>query len=400
MDIFHPVFYDGLVERRYEQTHPWLTFTYQPRYEAISLRMGEAFSKCQHLSGTPLQPLLAQRLAAVYLAKGVAATTAIEGNTLTEDEVGQIIAGQRTLPDSQQYLQQEVMNVLRVLDRIDQNSRTGAGFTLTPDWLKEQNRTILEGLELPDHVQPGEYTEVGLVIGQTYRGAPPEDIPYLVDRLCAWIDTMREQGRAENIPADIAFFNTVTTAILSHLYLVWIHPFGDGNGRTARALESTILASSGLVPGVSVNLLSDHYNRTRSRYYQRLADSSRRSDLHGFVQYALDGLVDQLREQTSQVREEQRHVMWVNHVHEAFQTETRGEASARRRALVLALPPARTPRAELRHLTARLAEMYAGRSDKTLSHDLNRLRDLDLVEGDARTGYRPQIEQMDAFSPI
>lgn len=49
--------------------------------------LGEAASKCEHIAGVPLRPSVAQELHRLYLAKGALATTAIEGNTLTENEV-------------------------------------------------------------------------------------------------------------------------------------------------------------------------------------------------------------------------------------------------------------------------------------------------------------------------
>ncbi|MDR0285749.1 MAG: Fic family protein [Propionibacteriaceae bacterium] len=383
------------MERTYQQTHPWITFQYDPTYDRVSTRVGEAYSKCQHLAGTPLQPRVAQSLASVYLVKGAAATTAIEGNTLTEGEVDAIINHGKMLPPSQQYLQQEVLNIVGVLKGIQ---HTPADFRLTPDWLKTQNAAILAGLELADHVIPGEYTTTPLIVG-TYRGAPPQDVPYLIDRLCEWVNARTEQGRVDDHP-DIAFYNTVITAILAHLYIAWIHPFGDGNGRTARAIECAILTTSGLVPWVSSNLLSDHYNRTRSRYYDRLAASSRNRDVQGFVQYALDGFVDMLREQITTVQTQQRAVAWVNYVHEMFDHETHGDTSHRRRKLLLALPEAHpTPRAKIRRLTPELAELYAQKSDKTISHDLNRLVQLDLIAGDPKTGYLPRVQIMDAFLP-
>lgn len=51
-------------------------------------------------------------------------------------------------------------------------------------------------------------------------------------------------------------------AVVAHLYLAWIHPVGDGNGRTARLVEFQILLSSG-VPSPAAHLLSNHYNQTR-----------------------------------------------------------------------------------------------------------------------------------------
>ncbi|MDR1266053.1 MAG: hypothetical protein LBK42_10980 [Propionibacteriaceae bacterium] len=68
--------------REYESTHPWITFHHQTRQPKLDLKLGEAFSKCQQLAGTPLRPATADALASLYLAKGVHATTAIEGNTL------------------------------------------------------------------------------------------------------------------------------------------------------------------------------------------------------------------------------------------------------------------------------------------------------------------------------
>ena len=389
--------YRALMARRYEQTHPWITFSYAPIFEQVSMRMGEAFSKCSHLAGTPLQPTVAQQLAGVYLIKGAVATTAIEGNTLSEEEVSEILDNRRKLPPSQQYLEQEIRNVIDVLHGID--SWMGKPWRMTPRWLCDQNRAILKGIDVPEHVVPGEYTSTNLIVG-TYRGAPPEDIPYLIDRLCQWINERIDQGQSAGVPRDQAFFNMATTAILAHLYLAWIHPFGDGNGRTARAVECAILATSGMVPWVSSNLLSDHYNRTRSRYYDRLAAASYRGEVQGFVQYAIDGFVDMLREQIDRVQSMQRLVAWQNFVHERFRGETDGEASRRRRALVLALPDGKpTPRNQLTRLTIDLAVRYANRSSKTLSHDMNRLTELGLVRGDARSGYSPCIDVMDAFLP-
>ncbi len=115
-----------------------------------------------------------------------------------------------------------------------------------------------------------------------YRGAPAEDCQYLVDRLSTWLegDTFRNADR------EYAFALTVACAIYAHLYIAWIHPFGNGNGRTARLLEFLILARSGMVPLPAANLLSNHYNLTRDRYYSRLADASRTLKTTSFLSYA------------------------------------------------------------------------------------------------------------------
>lgn len=385
---------------QYETTHPWLTFKLPDSgHSILSMRLGEAFSKCQHLAGTPLTPRVAQNLSTVYLAKGVMATTAIEGNTLSEEEVQQILANKMRLPQSQQYLEQEVRNIAQVLTAIYQASaQSSEPFRLSSAWLREQNKLILKDIDCDDHVNPGEFTTRPLVVGN-YRGAPPEDVPYLVDRLCDWLNTFLDIVDDPSRTEDDRFVHAFFAAALGHLYIAWIHPFGDGNGRTARALECAVLANSGIMPVVSASLLSDHYNKTRSVYYRRLSEASSYPDgVVGFIRYAADGFVDMLREQITSVQQMQRKIAWISFVHEVFNKETQGDATKRRRMLVLSLPDTPTPSSQLRHLTPALAEMYATKSQKTVSHDVNKLKSLELVRQTPQ-GYVPMIWVMDAFIP-
>jgi len=139
---------------------------------------------------------------------------------------------------------------------------------------------------------------------------------------------------------------------------------------------------------------------TRTRYHARLDAASRGGDINRFVAYAAEGFADMLREQITHVQSMQRQVAWVSFVRKTFQSETDGEASRRRRTLLIALPDgACTPRNKLQTLTGDLALMYANRQDKAVSHDTNRLKQLGLLTGDARRGYKPRIERMDAFMP-
>lgn len=385
--------------RRYEETHPWLTFEFAAQFgrEAqLWALLGEAFSKCRHLTGTPLTPGVARELSAVYMVKGALATTAIEGNTLSEQEARDIYEGHTTLPPSQRYLQQEIENVLAALHELAVRFEAGEQIDLGTDWICEQNRRVLAGLEVDEHVVPGEYAKTALVVGP-YRGAPPEDIPLLMDKLARWLTEFTDG--ADNRPDNLRFYQGFLAATLGHLYLAWIHPFGDGNGRTARLLECAILTKSGLVPWLSINLLSDHYNRTRTEYYRRLDAASKRGDVLGFLLYAAQGFVDLLREQIRTVQTQQVRVSWVNFVHEAFADEPNTEACARQRALLFALDPDGSPLRSLRRLTPELAERYAGKDDKTVTRDINKLVRMELAERTPEHTLRPRIELIEAFIP-
>lgn len=89
--------------------------THHARCVQLWALLGELFSKCRHMTGTPLTPAVAQELSAVYLVNGALATTAIEANTLSKQKARAIYEGRTQLPPSQRYLQQEIENALAAL---------------------------------------------------------------------------------------------------------------------------------------------------------------------------------------------------------------------------------------------------------------------------------------------
>lgn len=124
---------------RYASTHPWLTFRFTPQVDFLWAKLGEAFSTNQHLAGTPLPPSLALELSQIVLNKGALATTAIEGNSLTEQEATDILSGRKKLPKAQQYLEVEIQNILDALNLIGESRRAGESFRLSAEWIQEQN---------------------------------------------------------------------------------------------------------------------------------------------------------------------------------------------------------------------------------------------------------------------
>jgi Fic family protein len=188
--------------------------------------------------------------------------------------------------------------------------------------------------------------------------------------------------------------------VLAHLYLAWIHPFGDGNGRTARLVEFQILISSG-VPAPAAHLLSNHYNQTRTEYYRQLDLASRSGGaVLPFINYAIRGLVDGLRAQLSVIRDQQWKVAWQNYVHDCFRN-TSGPNHDRRKHLVLDLSDREeaVPFAKLSEVSTRLATAYAGRTRRTLARDVNALLKMKLLKKEV-AGISACKEVILAFLPF
>jgi Fic family protein len=385
--------------RRYEQTHPWITFTLNLSRLGFRtwLLLGETESKCSHLAGAPLTPVVAKELHALYLSKGIHGTTSIEGNTLTEAEVRKRIDGDLPLPRSREYLGTEIDAVLGMCNELAEEVRAGRPPGLSVERIRSFNKRLLMGQPEKEDVTPGRTRTHSVTVGiSSYRGAPAEDCDYLLEKLVQWLNEM--QAPTEN--PELRFPLAVLKAILAHLYIAWIHPFGDGNGRTARLIEFQLMIEAG-APTPAAHLLSNHYNRTREAYLVALDRTSRPPEypVEGFLLYALQGLVDELREQIEVVRIHQKEVMWQKIVHDIYRDEDT-PAKRRRRHLILDLPLDKvTPRNRLREVSPRVAAEYAGAGAKTVTRDVNELVDRGLLIR-TKEGYVANRQIVDAFLPL
>lgn len=345
-----------------------------------------------------LKPETGRELHQLFLARGVLATTAIEGNTLSEDEALQAVEGVLELPESRRYLGQEISNIITAANEIkDRMVDTEVSPKLSREEIERYNAVVLRDLPLQEGVLPGRIRDHSVGVAR-YRGAPWQDCAYLLDRLCDWLNGSELNTEDGDFHAPYA----ILKAIIAHLYIAWIHPFGDGNGRTARLLEVQILLAAEL-PAPVCHLLSNHYNLTRTEYYRQLERASQTEDPIPFIEYAVRGLVDGSRDALGTIRAQQFSDRWEQYVYETF-GELKTEADRRRLRLVLDLtrryeetlePVAKR---EMRRLSPVLSEAYAGKTVKTLSRDLNAVIAMGLLEPES-PGYVPRDWIILAFRP-
>lgn len=390
--------------RKYEDSHPWLTFHVDLRHcsHTLWLLLGEIQSKCEHLAGVPLEGSIADELHFVTLSKGVHATVAIEGNSLSEEQVRQVVDEKLKLPPSSAYLQTEVENVISACNSIRSSYESGGDGTLSVDLIRDLNRKVLQGLELPEYVVPGEIPVVGIGVQTGYRGAPREDCEHLLGKLCSWLNG------PEFCPKEDRIVFGVLRAILVHLYLAWIHPFGDGNGRTARLLELFVLLGAG-APTPAAHLLSNFYNKTRQKYFLELDKSSKSGgNPVPFIEYACRGLADELREQLASVRRSQWKIAWQHYVYERFRGHETA-AGKRQRRLVFELTKlvkdwgnldsSWVELASIRTLSGEIATSYGTKTDRTIARDVNELQTMGMVTR-RRSMVRAKPEVILQFLPM
>lgn len=354
----------------------------RPRYRrhwGISPRTRFQLGQCDALVSairtTPVHPDDHRRFLDAALAKAAVATTAIEGGPLDETEVGALMAGRR-LPPSRDPQATEVMNVVAATRTLLDEVAAGTTAPVTPALLLRMHGLI--GADLGDRLdaEPGRFRTGGQ--GGRYTAPRAGDVPELIGGVFEWLD--REFPRSG---PDGEFSQAAVRALVTHVYVLWIRPFGDGNGRTARLLEAYILAAAG-TPSIASHLLADFYNETRREYFRQLEQSSRDRSLTSFIAYAVEGLRDGLERLHGAVGEARFRIAWHDFVRTRLADLDLRKRSVleRRTQLMLAMPlEGSLDIDEVAVLDAGTAHRYGGLSRRTLRRDLRFLAGTGLLTG-------------------
>jgi Fic family protein len=324
----------------------------------------------------PIRPDYHRQLLTVSLNKGALATTAIEGNTLTEEELTQILSGQ-DVSSSKKYQQQEVQNIIDAFNIIlKELVREKSPTIISMELIKRFNNMVGKNIGEAFGGNPGQLRRRNVTVG-AYRPPPFEEVENLVKKLCGWLMHEFHYGHEQN------FDEAVIEAVVTHVYIAWIHPFLDGNGRTARLLEFYLLLRAG-VPSIASHILSNHYNNTRTEYYRQLQRASETGDLSAFIEYALEGFRDGLGNTVKIIHKDQIELTWNNYVHdviEKMEDEGKNSKICRRiRQLAYYIPADRFyTMDEIKFINSKIAKDYLKLDNVTLRRDLDLLVEKELL---------------------
>ncbi|MCC5815793.1 MAG: Fic family protein [Leptospira sp.] len=275
-------------------------------------------------------------------------------------------------------MEQEVKNVLDALNLLRDEMISGRpAFVLSSDRIKQFHKLI--GKELGDHLEaiPGQFRTHEVTVGKNYRAPSFRYVDNLMDRFCEWV---RDEFHFEK---GQSFSTAIIQAIVCHVYIAWIHPFGDGNGRTARLVEFFLLLRAG-VPDIASHILSNFYNETRNDYYKFLGETSRNGgDITPFIKYALTGFKDGLKQVLEKINENQLYTSWRNYVNEVFDNDpspSTKKVKKRQMSLILSMELSTSyTEATLLRVNSAVEIEFMNQSKRTINRDLGHLIELGLL---------------------
>ena len=206
----------------------------------------------------PLLPKWEVKLRKEAFLKMAHHSTSIEGNRLTLDEVNRLLRGEDIAAWEKD--KKEVLGYVNVLEYIDNLGAEGVD-KITEDIILEMHRLNTQGIL--DDSEAGHYRNVQVAVVNglgrvTFQPPEAAHVPALMHDFVAWLNSKEAKDSYSVLVSGIA-----------HYEFVRIHPFVDGNGRTARALATLILYLRGF-DTKRFFALDDYYNEERSRYYAAL----------------------------------------------------------------------------------------------------------------------------------
>jgi len=227
----------------------------------------------------PLLPQWEVKLRKEAIVKMAHHSTSIEGNPLTLEQVMNLLAGKEIAAWEKD--KREVLNYVKVLEYIDRLGEEGVKHISEKIILKIHQLTT-EGIL--SEGQSGCYRNVPVAVVDGYRRVifqPPtkNKVPDLMKDFVSWLNSNQAH---ELYP--------VLLSGISHYEFVRIHPFVDGNGRTARALATLILYLKGF-DTKRFFALDDYYNEDRGRYYAALQTVDKKTlDITLWLEYFCEGV--------------------------------------------------------------------------------------------------------------
>ncbi len=212
-------------------------------------------------------------------------TTHIEGTHLSLDQSEKLLSGEKMLGVDEEDVK-ELLNYRKAFDFVA--DYVFAQGPVTEGLIREIHKRLVEGVR-GNSALPGQYRTVQNFVANSktkaiiYTPPAPYEVPMLMTQLVKWLQNEK------NIPP-------VLVAGIAQFQLVHIHPFLDGNGRTARLLSTLCLYRSGY-DFKKLFTISEYYDRNRQDYYNAIQSvRNNNMDMTCWLEYFSKALETQMHE--------------------------------------------------------------------------------------------------------
>lgn len=267
----------------------------------------EIISVDNFIRDCPSSPGSTDKIIRSEMVYAIGSTLAIEGGNLLPEEIEESFQK----ADRQEQLlrsEQEAENSRKVYEFIIKIVKKSSDeFFYSEQIIRQIHKYFTEGLNYLGNV-PGQYR------GEfpTRFGYPPRtglcrnnsEVDMAMRNFAKWLN--KQEGGFLNS-------NIIVKAIMAHYYLTEIHPFADGNGRTARALEALILYKNHINPYCFWSLANFWY-LNRSNYIQQLSEIRLTCNPWKLLIWGMKGYLQEIKRIKGRVRTKVKELMFRDYI--------------------------------------------------------------------------------------
>ena len=212
-------------------------------------------------------------------------STHIEGTALSLEQAQSILKGKK-LSGINRDDEKELLNYKKAMDLI--SKYIGKDDPIIEGLIRELHKITVKGVR-GEKADPGNYRKIQNYVANSitreiiYTPSGPLEVPHLMREFVDWINKIEDTS-------------PVLTAGIAQFQFVHIHPFIDGNGRTARLLSTLILYKTGY-DFKRLFSISEFYDKDRPSYYKAIQTVRNNDmDMTGWLEYFVAGLRLQMAE--------------------------------------------------------------------------------------------------------
>jgi len=275
-------------------------------YDALSLmpELTEAKAAVLSLTTIPFQRSWADKLQDMQLKREVAGTSRIEGAEFTESELEAALkeSAEQFFTRSQRQARAAKLTYQWIALLPDD-------YPVNRDLILEVHRRIVTGAD-DDHCPPGRIRDKD----QNVHFGTPRHRGAEGGEECAEVFAMLDSA----IQHEFKAHDVLIQALALHYHFAAIHPFLDGNGRTARALEALFLQRAGLRDELFI-AMSNYYYDEKIAYLSALSESRASGhNLTPFLKFGLKGISIQCNRLFSEIRKQVSKALFRNVMYDLF----------------------------------------------------------------------------------
>lgn len=275
-------------------------------YNIFSL-LNNIESTDRFIKETPSFPGSTEKIIRDEMISAIGATLAIEGTTLSPDEIDESFK-KADLKEMLGKAQLEAENSRKVYSFIkDLVLRNGSDFKINEALIKQIHKYFTQGMNYLSNT-PGEYRgEFQVTFGSPRKPSLCQNrsqVEEAMKKYTEWLNT--DQG-------GLIIGQTIPRAIMAHYYLSEIHPFGDGNGRTARAVEALYLYKNG-INNYCFWSLANFWAANKAEYLIHLGNVRDTCNPVDFILWGIEGYKNELIRIKFKILKKVKQLMFMDYV--------------------------------------------------------------------------------------